>query len=46
MQCIGVSEAHAPLEKLCEALLTRRCDQPDDDVVVLALRARPVGTWL
>jgi phosphoserine phosphatase RsbU/P len=46
VQCIGVSEAQAPLEKLCEALLTRRCDQPDDDVVVLALRARPVGTWL
>ena len=37
---VATDEAGLPLDKLCEVLLTACAGRPDDDIAVLALRAR------
>jgi phosphoserine phosphatase RsbU/P len=40
---ITTDEAGLTLDELCELLLTTRSERPDDDIAILALRARPAG---
>jgi hypothetical protein len=40
LQEVATDEAGLPLDTLCEVLLSARAERPDDDIAVLALRAR------